>query len=682
MALPTPHGHLVARHDKSHSHEHDKSRNLLEKEQSLFSKLATHPRIGVLKSAGFFPTNAASKPQKESAARKFEHEYQKVAHQNSLGGGMSVDLGELFGDELGGKVKVNGNIEYNDGMESSGGPQSSSSSSIPAGSRFRHSSKHAKHSSNHSKHSKPAKHSSSHSKHSKAAKHSSSHSKDSKPAKHSSSHSEDFKPAKHSSSHSKHSKPAKHSSSHSEDSKHTSKHSTHSTHSKHTSKHSTHAHSKHSHPSNSHSHSSKHPKSSGKKCARKSKSRSSSHNAESTSSGVGGAHGARAANNNKPKFGMFYLISNKGGAAAPYGRKVTNNAHGGRVAMTAQEPDGNLPKQFVITNNPNYGFIEAQNDLYTIRKWAGDLGKLSSQENRNETITALFNAASRYYPDVDTKTVVRIMLADIKAESDFEKSNKSGGRIDSGDSMGLLQVSPGQSSQELSEFQSNVNSGQNTYSWAIGTASDYEINFGGKSTLGPLVDYETGKPLDIKSLTQEDLNKPWVNIHIAMWLQSNYARTGSQDPSNWNKISKSSKSVRQQYQPAISQILKKASSSASSNSESSASGSHSSASSSAGSGNFNQNKYQSELDSLNKNLKSRKAQNTTFATGLGSWVAGAAEDSGGYAGSGDDISKSYFKNIGEGLSVLYTGGPDKASDYGQDWLNSVVLTPGLVDYSS
>ena len=113
--------------------------------------------------------------------------------------------------------------------------------------------------------------------------------------------------------------------------------------------------------------------------------------------------------------------------------------------------------------------------MYTIRKWAGDLGKLASKKNRNETIMALFNAASRYYPDVDTKVVVRIMLADIKAESDFQKSNQSPGRVDSGDSLGLLQVSPF-GSGELKQFQNMVQVEHNTYSWAIGTASEGEVD--------------------------------------------------------------------------------------------------------------------------------------------------------------------------------------------------------------
>lgn len=169
--------------------------------------------------------------------------------------------------------------------------------------------------------------------------------------------------------------------------------------------------------------------------------------------------------------------------------------------------------------------------MYTIRKWAGDLGELASKKHRNETIMALFNAASRYYPDVDTKVVVRIMLADIKAESDFQKSNQSPGRADSGDSLGLLQVSP-YGSGELKQFQNMVQVEHNTYSWAIGTASEGEVDEGGRSELGALVDFKTNKRIDLDSLSEDDLSRPWINIHIAMWIQSNLARTGSQDPSS------------------------------------------------------------------------------------------------------------------------------------------------------
>ncbi|WFD01078.1 hypothetical protein MYAM1_003839 [Malassezia yamatoensis] len=341
-----------------------------------------------------------------------------------------------------------------------------------------------------------------------------------------------------------------------------------------------------------------------------------------------------------------------------------------RVATvgSANEPGGNLPNQSVITNNPDYGFLDAQDDLYAIRKWAGDMGRLVSKENRNETLIALFSAASRYYPDVDTKVVVRIMLADIKAESDFEASNESSGRLDSGSSIGLLQVSPYGSSDELKQFQTASTFHRNVYSWCVGNGTDVEVQYGGASVLGPLRSFETGEVLKASSLTTADLNKPWINIHIAMWLQTNHARTGSQDPSLWPKVSSSSKNVRAAYQPALLEILtgsKDATSSSSSNTSTP----------------YSATTYTSKLNALHKRLIGTNAQSTTFATGLGSWVAGPSDDSGGYNTSGDDVSTQYLKNIGKGLSVLYTGSTKEWQTYGKNWLDTIQLTPGLIDYA-
>lgn len=344
---------------------------------------------------------------------------------------------------------------------------------------------------------------------------------------------------------------------------------------------------------------------------------------------------------------------------------------GGRVAQVtsgeADEPHGNLPNQSVITNNPAYGFLEAQDDLFRVRKWAGDLGQLVSKENRNETLMALFDAASRYYPDIDTKAVVRIMLADIKAESDFQSGQVSGGRVDSGDSVGLLQVSPGGASQEMSMFKKAAQSKYNTYSWTAGTVSDDELKYGGFSTLGPLLVFETGKELQMEDLSNNDLTKPWINIHVAMWIQSNLGRTSSQDPSVWGQIASKSQSVRDKIAPAMKKIITEVTKSSDDNAESS---------------DFDQELYNSKLDDLNKALKGSFAQKPSFATALGSWVAGPASgDASGYARSGDDISAQYFSNIGEALSVMYKGDKSHKDKYGKSWLEKIELTPGLVDYA-
>ena len=67
---------------------------------------------------------------------------------------------------------------------------------------------------------------------------------------------------------------------------------------------------------------------------------------------------------------------------------------------------------------------------------------------------------------------------------------------------------------------------------------------------------------------------------------------------------------------------------------------------------WDKEEYATKLKALNKQLKGSHSQKRSFATGLGSWVAGpSADDSSGYNRSGDDVSNNYFKNIGEGLSV-------------------------------
>ncbi|WFC96377.1 hypothetical protein MBRA1_003034 [Malassezia brasiliensis] len=543
--------------------------------------------------------HGSSSASHASASPSLAHIVQGQSDNKNIGGGASIGLDQIFGKGANGAVKVNGDIGFVHTSVSS-----SEHTVMTTGSRPSHS-----HSSSH------------HPTHS--ASHSSSH-------KHSPSHS-----SKHSSKHTSHA--------------HSSKHHSHSSHHHHKSKH-------HGHSSHSSKHTSTH------KSSHSSATPTSTHNFQVTSS-------SSTKSKTSKNLGGFYRIGLEKGSKAQRIQSSSNDnddssTSGGRVAAveSAKEPGGNLPNQSVTTNNPDYGFIEAQNDLYAIRKWAGDLKMLKSKSDRNETLMALFNAASRYYPDVDTKVVVRVMLADIKAESDFETSNSSPGRIDSGNSLGLVQVSPSGASNELNEFKNAVIVDANRYSWTIGRGTSSEVKSGGESVLGPLLDIKTGKKLDLDGLSKSDLDRPWINLHVAMWLQSNYARTGSQDPSTWNKVAKASKSVRSAYQPALEEILGSSSSSNSSNS-------------------FSQSSYSSKLSSLKSSLKGKNHQKTTMATGLGSWVAGAAVDSGGYQTSGDDISSQYFNHIAEGLSVMYTGSTKQKSKYGKEWLDNIELTPGLIDYN-
>lgn len=73
--------------------------------------------------------------------------------------------------------------------------------------------------------------------------------------------------------------------------------------------------------------------------------------------------------------------------------------------------------------------------------WAGDSQKMDESQ-KTETIAAIIDSAARFYPDLDQQMICRAILADIKAESDFEPNNISGAREDSGRSYGLMQVSP------------------------------------------------------------------------------------------------------------------------------------------------------------------------------------------------------------------------------------------------
>lgn len=556
--------------------------------------------------------HSSSSASHASASPSLAHIVQGQSDNKNIGGGASVGLDQIFGKAVDGAVKVNGDIDF---VHTSVSSNEHTVMTTGSWSSRSHSSSH-----------RPT--------------HSASH-----PSSHKHSHS-------HSTSHS---------------SKHSSKHTSHVHHP--SSEHHSHSSHHHHHKSKHHghaSHSSKH---------------TSTHKSSHSSATPTGAHNFQVTSSSSTKsktslsLGGFYRIGLEKGSKAQRIQSSSNDndssMSGGRVAAveSAKEPGGNLPNQSVTTNNPNYGFIEAQNDLYAIRKWAGDLKMLKSKSDRNETLMALFNAASRYYPDVDTKVVVRVMLADIKAESDFESSNSSPGRIDSGNSLGLVQVSPSGASNELTEFKNAVMVDANRYSWTIGRGTSSEVKSGGESVLGPLLDIKTGKKLNLDGLSKSDLDRPWINLHVAMWLQSNYARTGSQDPSTWNKVAKASKAVRSAYQPALEEILGSSSSSSSSNSSSSSSDS------------FSQSSYSSKLSSLESSLKGKNHQKVTMATALGSWVAGAAVDSGGYQTSGDDISSQYFSHIAEGLSVMYTGSTKHKSKYGKDWLDNIVLTPGLIDYN-
>jgi hypothetical protein len=284
----------------------------------------------------------------------------------------------------------------------------------------------------------------------------------------------------------------------------------------------------------------------------------------------------------------------------------------------------------LTSNDANYGATEVMADLNQILKWAGDTGNVNSAQ-KTEIVAALLSACARYYPDMPTKVMVRIMLADITQESDYNVAEVSGGRLDSGSSWGLLQVSPGDGSMELKLFQNHAN--VLTHNFTYGMPDDIRAN-----VRGPLLDYATGKTMNLASLTNNDLFRPWINIHVAMWIQSNLARTSSQDPYNWKALN--------DYSWAIKTAAVDISS--------------------------------STVSAKWKNLLKGSGVATNVRTAMGSWVAGPAVDSGGYLTSGDDISLDYLNAIMRGVRELY--GVSSAANMPKAWLETYTLNPGLIDY--
>ncbi|SPO22037.1 uncharacterized protein UTRI_02032_B [Ustilago trichophora] len=282
----------------------------------------------------------------------------------------------------------------------------------------------------------------------------------------------------------------------------------------------------------------------------------------------------------------------------------------------------------VLSNTAGYGPSQVRHDLHVIRAWADDLDQLATPALLDETVAAILSASARYFPELSTRDAARVIMADIKAESDFDPDQVSGGRLDSGSSWGLMQVSPF-GSAELKLFQQHATVKHNTYSWDqqynVTTTPD---TFGARA----LLDWETGKVLDLKSLTNDDLFRPWVNVHVATWIQSNLARTSSQDPYTWPDVYQKSNAAR------------------------------------------NLANDKAAWSAVDQALVGAGLPRTCL-TGLGSWVAGPAVDGyGSYTQKGDDISKPYFQNIAQGLSVLY------GKTVTPDWMNTLTLHAGLVDF--
>ncbi|EPQ31834.1 uncharacterized protein PFL1_00033 [Pseudozyma flocculosa PF-1] len=311
-------------------------------------------------------------------------------------------------------------------------------------------------------------------------------------------------------------------------------------------------------------------------------------------------------------------------------------AGGAPTSPRAQAAAPNLARLRLTSSSASYALVSIRRDLHLLRAWAGDLSQLSTPELLDETVAAIASASARYYPDIPTLAAARLIMADILAESDFRHDLVSGARLDSGSAWGLMQVSPFGSGQELKLFREHAVVDTNSYSWSPPPQNGGEETQG----MGALLDWATGKVLDPSALKTKDLLRPWVNIHIASWIQSNLARTASQDPYSWTAISRASRHYLSLPANATTSARQRA-----------------------------WDEYASLLAQSPRGIK------TTFKTGLGSWVAGpAASGSTGYAAKGDDISKQYFDRIATGLSVLY------GSKIRTEWMDTLRLTPGLVDF--
>ncbi|KAK0536478.1 hypothetical protein OC842_001968 [Tilletia horrida] len=341
--------------------------------------------------------------------------------------------------------------------------------------------------------------------------------------------------------------------------------------------------------------------------------------------------------------------------------------------------DSNKYAAFRLTSNQaSYGPSEVRADLRRIMAWAGDSGNLNKAQE-DETVAAILSVSARYYPELPTRAIARLIMADIKAESDFQPKLVSPGRLDSGDSWGLMQVSPGGSSQELNLFKTHARTGANSFSWVYQPSKGLtQMAQPGMPNAGPLLDWKTGEVLDMASLTNQDLFRPWINIHVASWIQSNLARTSSQDPSVWGGIARAA----QRTTISAQQLL-----AAQSQQQQDGSGSGSGSGSGGGGSllSINIAGIKISLPSLKSTHLSDLAKEAALLagsslprsvrTGLGSWVAGpASTGEGGFAQNGDDISKQYLRAIAEGVGVIYQ------QDVKTSWLDGLKLNAGLVDY--
>lgn len=74
----------------------------------------------------------------------------------------------------------------------------------------------------------------------------------------------------------------------------------------------------------------------------------------------------------------------------------------------------------LLSNTAGYGPLQVRHDLHVIRAWANDLDQLATPALLDETVAAILSASARYFPELSTRDAARVVMADIKAESDFD----------------------------------------------------------------------------------------------------------------------------------------------------------------------------------------------------------------------------------------------------------------------
>jgi len=175
--------------------------------------------------------------------------------------------------------------------------------------------------------------------------------------------------------------------------------------------------------------------------------------------------------------------------------------------ITYQWKNYTIGKVVVPSNDPKYGPEEVKQDILKLIS-LNDAFKLTG-DKLSETTAAVLSAAFRYYPELPTQSICRLIISLISTESSFNPNYANVAIEESGKSYGLMQITPLGNIKQLDLFKNNH-------------------NFSG------LIEFSSGAPIVVSTLkSPNDLFRPWINIHVATWIQSNLGRTGGVDPSKW-----------------------------------------------------------------------------------------------------------------------------------------------------